>query len=444
MIDMFKKFMADESAWDMYVTGPAGTGKTTGLAESVDYCIKQEIPYVVCAFTHKACNILREKLPSGALVRTLDSFLKRRPGINDHATNLQSIDITIKGGINEVPQIVFIDEYSMVGEDVGADLASVQDPDYTGSPVFKTCWLGDSNQLPPVGDTPYVRPYGDYQLVLTKQYRNDNPLQVPLGELISMIEGGPMKPLTTNDHFVRGRNLVDVYNSNWMEADQHGTDYDQVILAYTNERVQELNFSIAGKDKPDANDWLFCATDREEYKLVEFIPGDEIEEIDTAHSGTLPLNSKYKTLEWLIQSGMCEFANLHDAEGNLRTYGFVFGHYNYKIKLEELKATAAKSNADIESKFRGYKAAAWAKANPKHKLARARAKAWRDFLTFNECVVCLDFPHAMTVHKSQGSTYDVVLVDSEDLYKCAEMNPQLYLKLFYVAMSRARSLVITN
>ncbi|MGL5567505.1 MAG: ATP-binding domain-containing protein [Plesiomonas sp.] len=50
----------------------------------------------------------------------------------------------------------------------------------------------------------------------------------------------------------------------------------------------------------------------------------------------------------------------------------------------------------------------------------------------------------MTVHKSQGSTYDTVYVDTEDLYRCAAINIKQYLKLMYVALSRASNKVITN
>ena len=121
-----------------------------------------------------------------------------------------------------------------------------------------------------------------------------------------------------------------------------------------------------------------------------------------------------------------------------------FGHYNHKVELEQLKAEAAESNRKIESEFRGYKAAGWAKTNATHPLARKRAKAWRDFLSYNESVVCIDFAHAMTVHKSQGSTYGIVLVDTQDLYRAAEFSFEQYLKLMYVALSRASEKVITN
>lgn len=44
---MFKAFMKDEDALDMYVTGAAGTGKTTQCRKDVQYCIDNKIPYVV-------------------------------------------------------------------------------------------------------------------------------------------------------------------------------------------------------------------------------------------------------------------------------------------------------------------------------------------------------------------------------------------------------------
>ena len=58
--------------------------------------------------------------------------------------------------------------------------------------------------------------------------------------------------------------------------------------------------------------------------------------------------------------------------------------------------------------------------------------------------MCLDFDHARTIHKSQGSTFDVVAIDMDDLYKCAQRDPKMYLRLLYVAVSRAAKKVITN
>src|SRR5690606_41539466 len=116
MLDMLEQFLADARAWDMYVTGPAGTGKTTGLARAVQYCKVNDINYVVTAFTHKACDILRSKLPEGSAVQTLDSYIKRRPTINSDAVDPRHIETNTIVGPATAMAVLFIDEYSMIGD----------------------------------------------------------------------------------------------------------------------------------------------------------------------------------------------------------------------------------------------------------------------------------------------------------------------------------------
>ena len=435
---MIEEFLEDPNAWDMYITGAAGTGKTTSLAKSIQYCMDNKIPYVTCAYTHKACGILRSKLPDGAKVQTLHSFLKKRPMINTEATKIKHVNINTKtGDIEERPHVMFIDEYSMIGEKDLMDIREAQDPDYDGGPNMKVVWIGDMHQLPPVGDQQTLNPSGKYCQTLTKQYRNDNPLQEPLTALISYLEGATPKPLkAVEGYFERGLDLVKAY----LDAPTK----DRVILAYTNERVQGLNRQISGRSEPEYGDILFSPTTQQSYEFVAWIDPYEVSYIDLNWSDPLALNSKYKTLENLIDTGLCKFAKVFDEEGEELIFAVVFGHYDYKVEKERLEKAAVESNQEIEKQFRGYKAAGWSRANPKHKLARRRAKAWRDCLSFKDCVICLDFPYAMTVHKSQGSTYQNVYIDSDDIAKCADYNFELYLKLMYVAISRASNYVGTN
>jgi len=420
MLNTFKQFLEDPRAWDMYITGRAGTGKTTDLSYLVDYCHAADIECIVAAFTHKACNVLASKLMPGTNIITLHKFLNKRPTINGNATNKKHISSNCQVGEAKKTTVLFIDEYSMVGE---KDLMDLRADD------IKIVWLGDPYQLPPVGDQQAVEPHGNYQVMLTeiKRQAKDNPLGQTLEQLVSFIEGKPIVPLLENSNFVRGRNL----------AQEQG----DIILAYTNERVQELNARIQGYKEPLEGDMLFSPTTRHHYKFLGWT--DYPMQIELPFGDPLELNSKYKTLEHLIKNKQ-KFAILEDLDGERVTMAAVFGHYDFKLKLDDLKADAAESNRVIEHDFKGYKAAAWTAQNKSHPLARRRAKAWRDFLSFNECVVCLDFNHAMTVHKSQGSTYSTVLVDTEDLYKAAYFSMATYLKLMYVALSRASEKVITN
>jgi len=437
-LDNFKAFLEDETAWEMFISGQAGTGKTTLLHDLVLHCMVQEIPYIVCAYTHKACGILRDKLPANAEVKTLHSYLKKRPGVNEHATKREHVTVSSKQGDSERVKIMFLDEYSMVGEKDYADIGSEQDPMYTGKPDMKVLYLGDPNQLPPVGDTMAVYPSGKYNFVLTKIYRQagDNPLLDTLTQLVGFINGKKPEPLIENSKFKRRVNIVMEYT--------YGTiTQDKVILAFTNKRVQEMNFEIKGQNRPYLQDAIYSPTLRHHYFFVDSIDNNDIHHIDRVFDDQLTFNSKYKTLEHLIRMDCCEFMHVVDEEDYEYIFGVVFGHYNYKTALETLQELAVDANRAIEGQTT-VKAKVWAAANPHKPLSRARAKAWRDYMTFKDCVVCMDFPYAMTVHKSQGSTFDTVFVDTKDLGICADNNYSLYLKLLYVAISRASNMVYTN
>lgn len=455
MIQTFEQFLEQSQEWDMYITGQAGTGKTTDLATLVEYCEQHDIEALSCTYTHKACRILRSKLPSYAKVVTLHSFLRKRPSINQHATHIKQISSSQQSGTPDKVQILFVDEFSMVGEKDLMDIRAMQDPDYEGEPMMKVVWIGDLNQLPPVGDKQTIKPRKPFWIDLKtiKRQASDNPLITPLTQLVSFINGADPVPLIESEAFIRGQDIVGWYGEalaeKWGEIQADGAIYDpsidSVVLAYTNERVQELNAEIQGHTRPSKGVQLFSPTTQYVYEFVGKLEASEVAFIDMHFGERLGFNSKFKTLEHLLKMDACEFMDVEDPdnEGELLTYAVVFGHYDYKCKLEELKKTAAASNKAIESQF-NQNAASWVKMNPRHKLARARAKAWRDFLTFNDCVICLDFSHAMTVHKSQGSTYENVYVDTEDLARCADFDYTMYLKLMYVALSRASNKVVTN
>jgi len=438
MLVEFRKFLDDPNAWEMFVSGQAGTGKTTGLANLIWYCDEIEVTNLTCAFTHKACNILRDKLPTGANISTLHSFLTKRPTLNDNAIEERHITQSKQVGTPDKVQVLFIDEYSMVGEKDYLDIGTAQDPQYKGKPAMKVVYIGDPNQLPPVGDTKAIYPSGKYNVTLTKIYRQagDNELIETLSTLVEYIVGTKQaEALKEHKTFTRNASIEKVYKA---------CTNDKVILAYTNRKVEALNVFIAGRDLPVQEDLLYSPTLREyyTYKRTELIK--DINHINRVFDDKLCFGSKYKTLEHLLSMNCCKFMRVYpEDEENSEVYAVVFGHYEYKLALEEFGRVATESNAKIENTH-NQKAKVWAACNPHTPLARARSKAWRDYMTFKDCVVCMDFPYAMTVHKSQGSTFDTVFIDTKDLAICADHDYKMYLKLLYVAISRASNRVYTN
>ena len=443
ILDSFRKFLEDPDGWEFYITGQAGTGKTTILRKFKEICIELNKTSIACAHTHKACNILRSKLPEGAIVLTTHAYIKKRPGTNDNATKIEHLSFNSKTGMPDHIDIVFIDEYSMLGEADYADLGLIQDPEGEGEPVTKIVYIGDPNQLPPIGDIQAVNPCGKYKHTLTKVYRQEggNQLLDTLTQLVTYIEGAKPEPLKEHDTFIRGTDIIKEHAALFA----NGLDLDKMaMLAYTNERVQSLNAMIAGKEEPDIDEELFSPTLRQYYSLSAIIPSTAVSYIFLPFGDPIGLGAKYKPLEHLIGMECCDFYNLSSEGGEIETWAVVFGHYNYKIALENYGKTAVEANQAIEELSDGIKAKEWAFNNKHHPLARKRAKAWRDYITFKNCVICIDFPFAMTVHKSQGSTFDTVFIDTQDLSICANKDYNMYLRLLYVAISRASRMVYTN
>jgi ATP-dependent exoDNAse (exonuclease V) alpha subunit len=70
-------------------------------------------------------------------------------------------------------------------------------------------------------------------------------------------------------------------------------------------------------------------------------------------------------------------------------------------------------------------------------IARAATeKDWNLYFKLKESFIDLRHAEALTIHKSQGSTFGTVFVDTTSLYTCR--NPNERRRLLYVACSRAR------
>lgn len=444
---MLIAFLQDEEAWDMFISGPAGTGKTTSLCELVDWCTEimqdendNDVPrynIIVCAHTHKACGVLRAVFAKAGLpnivVCTLHSYLNKRPTVNQDANHVQHLESSMQVQAAEKVDIVFVDEFSMVGEKDLMDLRALQDPEYEGDPVTRLVWIGDPYQLPPVKDQQSVVPHDPYWYKLSEVKRTDGPLLEVMAKLVEMLEGGEPQPLLPNAAFHRNQNLQLSY-----EGLRWNNEASTIaILAYTNEAVERWNETIAGKQQPELGDILFCSTLHTEFELLDKVEPFMITSVDRFRDEPLTLGSKYKTLEFLLQEDMCEFFRVVDADFNEYLFPVVFGTYQYKKIKEQLAIDATRANKEIERTTKAKNATEWSRLNPLDKLARKRAKAWRRYLTFKDCVQCMDFPYAITIHKSQGSTFDHVLLDTEDLDICRRKNFDMYLRLFYVGVSRA-------
>ena len=409
--------MKDPEAREAFITGPAGSGKTTILKEITDKLTRTH-NIIVTAFTHKAVEVLRQKLSPDIEITTLHSFLRKRPDINEKAMRLQNLIVTRKMGSPEKPQVLVIDEFSFVGDKDYSDLSDLID-DHTITkckecgevyadeymcplcggdvdeleviPGIKIIYVGDEYQLPPVRDEAAVSPYGDYVMKLTKIYRSDSRL-LPL-------------QLDIRDRLERGdTDLPDIPEE--FRTDNILSDSFDKILCYTNKQVQYYNFTINGKVLPDKGDVIFSSSFNREL-VVEGINSNPT--VLVTPRKNIDLYTKYNPIEAMMSMGIIFL------DTNIGTIPTVFGSKNYLDKKEELGIRLVKAN---QSK-------------------RGNKIAYRYYKTFHDYVVHSDFTNAITIHKSQGQEWDRVAVDLDDLNNCSDKT--LKLKLLYVSISRSKN-----
>lgn len=133
---------------DFALHGAAGTGKTTVLqaaARMLDYD-----RVIFLAPTNKALTVLQSKLPDGYVSRTIQSFLGMKRSVDE---GVELFKVT-SDGIQKAAQflaekkydLVIVDESSMISSEIEGALVAV----IGGSGKLIRCiWSGDKYQLPP-------------------------------------------------------------------------------------------------------------------------------------------------------------------------------------------------------------------------------------------------------------------------------------------------------
>ena len=146
------------------LAGYAGTGKTT-TATTIAKMLTGDADNLFCAFTGKAACVMRQKGMPGRTIHSAIYNFKRK---YDSATKRYYYERHLKDSLPY--KLIIVDEASMVGADVAADLLSF------GIPVLA---IGDPGQLPPVGDC-FSNLLQNPDLVLDEIMRQADGNRIPL------------------------------------------------------------------------------------------------------------------------------------------------------------------------------------------------------------------------------------------------------------------------
>jgi ATP-dependent exoDNAse (exonuclease V) alpha subunit len=433
------------------LTGSAGTGKTTLLGAFLNSIYKyyRKHRVCICAPTHKAKKIIQSKTKWESS-ETLQALLGLKL-----ETNLEDFDVNnpVFNPIGDRKirdyDLVVIDESSMVNEDL-YNLV-VECATQSGTHVLFT---GDTMQLNPVKEIAVspalITPLNKYHLTQVIRQADTNPLLIVLEMLREDIQNG------TN-------NYIDYLNKNKSQINDKGEGYEVLEGNKFAETVKEVFNS--DNFKTDKNYCRYIAwtnqsimdTNRHIRKhvfnhQVPLVVGDLLLSYKTLTAGkngdTLMVNSDDYIIESIEETMNQEF--------DLKIYSCIVRGIDTgsKTRLNFLipEVNNYANFVEIHDKL----------------IDKAKygggGKKWVPFFKFREQFILLetllrdpkvsatkyntitkkdiDFGYGITIHKSQGSTYNTVFVNGKDINK--NINETERKRLWYVALSRTSNKVFIN
>lgn len=402
-----------ENVFQVVLAGYAGTGKTFTTQRIASEL--KEANYRVAAITHtaKALSVLSSALPAG--VETMTVFRALGWSIDGRTQTTQKGRHRLSGY-----DVVIVDEASMIDLDMYQSITRA-----AGQTGARVMWVGDPAQLPPITETGELSPV--FQLV---------PQQYRLTEVVRQAEGSPiirasmyvrrclelgqrpcidaLRDAADSDavHVVEGgpAAAADIAIS----AIDHGLDAR--VLCWSNAAVNAASALVARHYHPPGSNRI--------------IDGDPVmfatrmgTEIGTDEMGTV-IEDRGETVEGPMGIP-CLSLTVRTSRGlrvDVHTPSNIDGYLQSMSRMTRELASAkrARKNAvGIEAEL------------------AADERVFEVGGALHECrefYANLRHVYAMTVHKSQGSTFETVVVDWRDLMK--NQSNEMLCRLLYVAVTR--------
>lgn len=453
------------------LAGYAGTGKTTIVKSTIaDYMNKHgrwEKPVAVTAPTHKAKKEISKT--TGIKGKTIQSLLGLAPNTDVLYFDINKPEFAQlnKPGI-EYYSIIIIDEASMLNKDL-YEMLKIQSKKF-GVKLLLMC---DGAQLPPVKETssPAVTDttVESYELTKVERQTFDNPLMLVYDSIRNNIDSredsfkhqtsliqipqteeeylAEIKPRYMGIDFYSelsqfGSKVVTAFNSGNIKADGNYCK----MLCWTNDKVQYWNTAIRAVRQKEYRKSLL-ETDVSTYLSDIIMPGELLMAYVTTDNGLINA-SEYTIREMVYQEEILEYGEM-PADSIVRPFSVVVNVYdvimvNVDNPLEEINCMIIEPDTENYKKF--LKAFEWylnqGKFHKKWPLYfgwKANYMLMTDIKAMGGKMICkkdLDYAYAITIHKSQGSTYDEVFLDETDVDKNSNSTERNKLK--YVALSRPR------
>lgn len=417
-VETAMEFLNDDSATEMLVEGAAGTGKTSAVRVLINEMDRdQRSETVVCAPTNKAVKVARELSGDTVETTTIYKLLSLRPQPNGEIKEIKQGEEAYKKLM--ATRNVVLDEGSMASSALRPFIL-----DAIQNYGIRFIYLADRYQLNPVGeDISWVFREVRNRVVLDKVKRHDNAILNLATHLRGVIDSGNPSNLKISDDFTEADGGIEVFRrakafdekilDTWAALnDANDRDFSgHRMIAWTNNRVNGFNEMVR----------------------------EAIYDRRTARDNRLLLGERIVVCNPVLSLRTGEVLMHTDEEGFIEqiTTG---PHPDYE-EIECFKmAIRRESNNEVVGVFSPTEDG-WLKAN--RQMDNLRKKAlnedkmfWGPYYAMQEKINDVRPCHALTTHRSQGSTFLRTFVDLDNIL--GNDNKMEALKSAYVAVTRAQ------
>lgn len=438
----------NEKDYRRALVGAAGTGKTFVLKYVINNCSLSHSTIGLAAPTHKACRVLRESTKLMANTIQSDLGLRLNFDVDKFDIDNPPFDPMGKMKINKYA-LYIIDEASMINR----GLLTLIERECKKARC-KIIYVGDESQLAPVGElySPAFKGVKAFKLTQIVRQGDDNPISYLLELLRRDIKNNTFTFLSyigKNDCKFNeaGDKGYCVFNASKFpeiverefntEEFVNNIDLSKVV-GFTNVCVNSWNTFIRNSIVKDANKSIITKHDLiTSYVTIVDDFNDAI--IKNSEEYIIKDVVNYTHSKYELEGFMVRFIAVH---GGVVTQPLFILNHTHKESLVKYYQIC---NSYIEAAKNATKA--------------LRSAKWKEYYKFKDSVLLLtnigdsngkiiigrdlDYGFSITSHKSQGSTYNVSLVDVNDIvydkFGQPYTNAEEINRRLYVACSRAKN-----
>ena len=429
--------LANAGPTRMVPTGRRLEGGRDFSAFGGDDELRETHAVVVTAPTNKAAKVIRAKLREAGLERRVPCYtIHKANGLTMADDKEEKYLVKSGDGLLEGTELLVVDEASMVGEKMFT-MIQTQVIDRG----IRVLFVGDPYQLPPVKD-------GRMQAFERKNVAE----QLMLEQIVRQVEGHPV--IALGDFF---RRKIAHLPAEIPPDTELGADIGVVYLparAFYNQLTKDI---VANRERPGevrALAWRNNTVDQMARLTREALYGQNVDpfvEGERLFTAT-PFEDMHTDEECTVASvgesmQHPEYPDFPvipiniELDNGCRQRGYApVDAFKVATECERLRKKALHLQHRAKEADGNLRRAGMAHTGKHDKsywtLKDQERVAWKMFHHYKDSFVDLRSVHAMTAHRSQGSTFDTVFVDSQDI-----KGSQDKFRLLYVACTRARNLV---